>query len=367
VTWLLLFIVPIVVAGGFFIFGKKEVVWQEFLGHLAICAVVAGASCGIMYCSSTTDTETWNGSVTGKKQVKVSCEHDYCCQTCQSCSTDSKGNTSCTDYCCRTCYDHPYDWDWRVYTTLSDFNISRIDRQGNKEPPRWTKVQKNQPVAEVHRYTNYIKAAPDTLFRQQGLVEQYKGQLPQYPQSKYDYHYMSRLVLQGVNLPDRPNWDYELQMVNARVGAPRQANVVLVFTKGKSQEYFDALRQHWLGGKKNDILVVADVSEDTINWVKVSSWAKFDIFNVKLRDELKELGKLDRPKFLSIVEKNVFAHFERKPMKDFEYLKASITPSTTGLIISMIINLILSVGLGIFFLTNDVNEGGRRFNRYRRF
>jgi len=363
-TFLLLFIIPFLVALGFFIFGKRLFTWHEFLGHVGIACLVALISTGLVYCSNTSDTEIWNGRVSKKQREEVHCRHDYCCGYCESCSTDSNGSTSCYTYCCSTCYEHNYDVDWNYWTTDAGGNsISTIDRQGIKEPPRWTQIIVGEPSSSRHSFENYIKAAPDTLFQYSGLVEKYKDNLPDYPSRVFDYYRLNRMTLaNGAMVPKIQEWNYDLSDLNAKVGAPKEANVIIVLVKDFGEEYFNALQQHWLGGKKNDIVVVLGVSEDNINnikinWVRVFSWAKSDYFNIKLRDALLEIGNLDnRQLILSAIEKNTFSFFERKPMEDFEYLKASITPTTTQLIVALIINLILSVGCGMIFLMNEFTE-----------
>lgn len=355
--FLLLLLVPLLVAVGTFVFGKRRVIWQEFAAHVCVSLAVAGLSCWIIYAANTADTEALNGSVTGKNSEKVSCSHSYCCMTCQSCSTDSKGHQSCHSYCCHTCYDHPFDVDWNVFTTIGEWEIDRIDRQGVGEPPRWTTVRTGDPVSRLHSYTNYIKAAPDSLFRDQGLIGPYVDKLPEYPDHVYDYYRLNRLVRVGVNVPDEKQWNEDLSSLNARVGAPKQANVVVVLTN-ESETFYYALRQHWLGGKKNDIVAVVGVKTSSaavqIAWVHSMSWAEDDIFNVKLRDDLLGLRTLDRVQVVSTIESDVVRYFRRKPMADFEYLEASITPTPGQLAFALLINLSISVGLAVFFVKNEV-------------
>lgn len=70
-VFLILFIIPLLVAGGTFLLAKHRVTWQEFVGQFAASAVVAGISIAIIYHQNVSDTETLNGSVTGKKSVRV--------------------------------------------------------------------------------------------------------------------------------------------------------------------------------------------------------------------------------------------------------------------------------------------------------
>lgn len=355
-VFLCLLIFPVLVALGFFIFGKHTVTWKEFLAHLTAQCIVAGISIGVIYHSNTHDVEVWNGRISAKKRVRVSCGHSYSCNCVTSCTG---GKTSTCTTICQTCYEHSYDVDWRVYTDIGErFNISRVNRQGTHEPPRWTAVNIGEPYSSTHSFTNYIKASPGTLFRKQGLLDKYKGKLPKYPQRIYDYHRLDRIVdMAGLNVK---SWNKDLSEVNADMGPKKQANIILVFTKDQPLDFFHALEQHWLGGKKNDIIIVLDTDgKDVIQWVRVMAWAQNKLFQVKLRDELQDIKKIDKENIFSTIRKVVSSDFKRKPMKDFKYLKSNITPSKTQWIVSMVLGLLVSIGLGIFFVKNDITE--RRF------
>mgnify|MGYP006897338188 CR=1 FL=1 len=43
-------------------------------------------------------------------------------------------------------------------------------------------------------------------------------------------------------------------------------------------------------------------------------------------------------------------------MKEFAYLKSNITPTMTQWVVSMIVGLLVSVGLGVFFVKNEIME-----------
>lgn len=356
-AFLILFAIPVFIAFGFFIVGGRNITWQEFLAQVGLQAIVAGASVGIMYWADTTDTEVWSGVVTSKAREIVSCSHSYSCNCRTVCSSSGK-STSCSTVC-DTCYEHSYDVSWAYYTTDDGRGtISRVDRQGLSQPARWTQVQIGEPSASTHTFTNYIKAAPDTLFRSQGLVEQYLKLLPNYPGQVYDYYKLNRLVTVGVSVPNINVWNNALQQLNAQLGSKKQVNMVVVLVKGQPREYFGALQQHWLGGKKNDAVLVVDIDTNgAIDWVEVMAWTDHPEFKIKLRDATADLSKLDlnNPnQLLNIFSSYVDSFYVRKHMKDFQYLTSSITPTTTEWIVSIIIGILSSVGLGVFFYKNDI-------------
>lgn len=362
-VFLALLAIPVLVALAFLLFGAKKVTLDEFLVQMAVQIVFAGACVGITHCSNTSDTEVWNGRVVNKKQEWVSCSHSYSCNCRQVCSSSGK-TQSCSTHC-DTCYEHSNDWDWAVYTTNSErIEISRVDRRGSHEPPRFSATRIGEPTARTHDYTNYIKAAPDTLFRHQGLVEKYKDQLLPYPQGIYDYWHLQRLVVLGSIKVNGDQWEADLMELNADLGAAKQVNVIVALVERMPGDYAQALDQHWLGGKKNDVVVLMSATPaGAIEWAHVMAWTDAEMFKVKLRDDLVAVGSLDRGAVMQAIRKNVGALYVRKPMKDFEYLEASITPTTTQWVVCITLGILLSVGLGVFMVYNDIEFLPRKTRR----
>jgi hypothetical protein len=243
-----------------------------------------------------------------------------------------------------------------VHTNVRDFNISRIDRQGNKEPQRWTAVQKGQPVSLENAYTNWIKAAPESLFNlDRSIKQKFISQLPGYPDFVYDYHYVDRVISVGVNLPDRKDWNGDLAKMLSKAGPQKQVNVVILFVKGTDKQYMRALEEHWLGGKKNDVIVVFSTPNyPSIEWVEVLSWTDNKLFHVQLRDTLQSLAAVDRGIVLSSIDLVIREYYIRKRMGDFEYLKDSIEPPMWVIVLSLLLGVGSSLGMTYYFHKNDV-------------
>lgn len=341
-VFLILLLVPLLVMAGAYLLWR-EVTWQEALAQTGAQAVVAGISALIVYHSSVGDTEVWNGRVTGKEKVWTSCSHSYQCNCRETCSGSGTSRTCSTT--CDTCYDHSNDYNWEVYTTNKEtIQIDRIDRQGSDMPPRWNAVKIGEPTAVEHTYTNYIKGSPDTLFRRQGQdTEKFKGRLPTYPKVR-DYYVMDRF-LSSVSGQDAAAWNAGLAKLNADLGAAKQVNMLVILTN-EPAEFFYALEEAWLGGKKNDVVLVIGVGADSKpSWANVMAWTDANIFKVQLRDDVLALPKIGHETVLPVLGKNVEATYVRKPMKDFEYLKASISPTTTQWVVSLIFGFVFSGGL----------------------
>lgn len=352
---LTMLLIPTFVAFMFFILGGKKITIGEFVGQNLLQVVVMSAFIFGHGCISTHDTEVWNGKIASKRSEKVSCSHSYPCR----CRPVSCGK-NCTTIHCDTCYEHFYDMSWRAFTTNDEtITIDRVDRQGLREPPRWTAVQIGEPTAVTHSYVNYIKAAPDSLFRQQGLVEKYANQLSEYPQNVYDYYRLDRLVLaNGATVANPKEWNDKLSEINGTLGARKQVNIAVVITKNQPEEYFYALQQSWMGGKKNDVVLVMSVDEaGKIQWAEVMAWTVDKMVEVTVKDSVLKVGTVVAAQpIIEALAFNVGEYYNRKSMKDFEYLKNSATPTFWTWVTSMIVGLIVSIGLGMLFMKNDYDQ-----------
>lgn len=330
-------------------FYGHEIKWQEALAQAAIGCLTVGLVYTFSMSSQMSDTEFINGLVTGKEQVRVSCSHSYSCHCHMVSSGSGKKRSSHKE--CDTCYEHTNDWDWRVFSTVGDFNISRIDSRGSWTPPRWSQVAFGQPVAMPHTYTNYVQAAPASIFH--AIAPDDVAKLPKYP-TPYDYQFADRFISNGVAIPNLRDWNYALAMVNARVGKPKQANIVMIVSNEASRDFADRVKRAWLGGKKNDIVVVVGAPHyPDIAWVEVFSWAKHDIVNINLREALMGSKRLDINTTLPIIERGVMQDYERRPMAEFEYLAKEVSPPMWVLILALILGSVASLGAARIFSRNN--------------
>lgn len=329
---------------------SARITWAEMGAQMAIACAVIGAGYALGNIGQTHDNEVWNGSVTSKKMERVHCRHSYDCMCVSvSCGKD------CTTRVCQTCYEHIFDNDWNLYSDLGGMRISTIDRQGLREPPRWTRARAGDPVAQTHSFTNYVKAVPESLYHANpNLKLKFSGMIPEYPLRIYDYHYLDRVLTVGVSLPDLAQWNLDLANALRYLGPNKQANVIIVVVKTPDPAYQYAIESAWIGGKKNDIIVLLGVtSPPRIDWVRISSWTDRQIFKVQLRDALMIVGELDRTRVIDTIDVHTRATFVRKNMADFEYLKDEIEPPEWVIIALAILGIIGSLGLSWFFYENE--------------
>lgn len=368
---LFLLAIPLLIAAIGFFAGKGKIDPRELGIQVAVVLIAVLVPYAIALHGKTSDTEIWNGVVASKTVSNVSCCHPYCCRTCESCSTDSKGNRTCSSYCCQTCYVHSHDVEWDAMSS-NDENVysNGCNSPGTSEPQRWTQIVIGEPTAVEHDYTNYIKGSPDTLMRRTGASDTYGQFVPEYPRV-YDLYRADRFLVVGAMVPNRGPLNQRLSEINAKLGRQKKVNIDVIVTAVADERYLEAVREKWLGGKINDVVVVVGVDGDTlkIRWAGVISWTHNETLKVDLRNKILDMDVLDAPKLLDAVEDEVVVKYDHIRISEFEYLNASITPSTTFKLWLGAIAIILSLGLEIFFWLQDPfdNRSSSGYGTYRRY
>lgn len=110
--------------------------------------------------------------------------------------------------------------------------------------------------------------------------------------------------------------------------------------------YAYAFRDKWLGGKKNDsVILIGSVDGHKIDWVDVVSWAKNKGYTINLKDSILHIGTLDKRdeivKTIVIESKNDFV---RMHMKDYKWLTRNFQPSSDAMITLFILATLVSLG-----------------------
>ena len=340
----------LIIAGCAYFFSGGKITNKELLVQLGIVNSLLVLFWVIGNLSLSLDTEILNGKVVDKQRNRVSCEHSYSCNCRQVCSGSGDKKTCST--VCQTCYEHSYDVDWDVYTSVGNFSIEREDRQGLIQPKRYTDVIIGEPAAREHIFRNYIKAAKDSLFNNKEIESKYS--VPDYP-SVFDYYRANNVIVNGNPHVDVKSYNTLLRDQLKVLGAKKQVNIILIFTSVSSQDYAVAVRNKWLGGKKNDVVVVIGTQDGKIPmWANVFSWSTNDLVNTTIRNDVIEQNDLTPEKLVATISTDVNKHFVRKPMEDYEYLKNSVEPPLWCVILCVLITVGGSVGLSVFFYKRNV-------------
>lgn len=338
-------------------FWPHKITGKEWLLQFAGVIVSTLLCIGIISASSfgyTSDNAIFNGEVTGKDKVEVSCSHQYVCgQTCVPVTT-KVGKTTTTTMSCspKYCDEHSYDVDWDVYTTLGTYTIDRVDRRGLKMPARWDLVNKGDPVADDRTVQNYMLLDQHRFDTSATIREQYKGRLPEYPRI-FNYYMVHRVLAPtGKEYKAISDW---LSLQLRKDGPAKQLNVILVVTRNDAN-YFYALMEHWKGVRKNDVVIVYGIdNEDNISWSRAMSWADGQNNQVMLK-QLQTMT-YERKFGQSLVEEQyelIVKEFKRVPNKQFEYLRAGWEPPMWIIVMMVLFNLVGAIAAAWFVIKEDV-------------
>lgn len=322
---------------------KEDITFKE--SAISLClnlgvAMITAILFALYIMAKLSDVEVWNGEVTDKKRVWVSCSHSY-----EVCTGSGEDRT------CVTRYRHSNDWDWRVYTTAGDFIIDRVDSRGSRTPPRWDQVRIGEPASRHHSYRNYLLADPHSLFvESENLAELYI--LPNYP-SVFDYYRFNRVV--GTPPKVSPK-DINLYL-NDRLkflGPNKQLNIVTVFTN-QDPQFFNALMSKWKGGKKNDVIMVFGISEDNISWFRSNSYAR-GMNNRVMHSRMETLatGQPFTLELLTELVDIVNIDFNRLSADEFSFKQASIQIPLWLLLLVLLLNLGASFGIALYMKENHL-------------
>ena len=306
--------------------------------------------------SKTHDTQVLNGEILRKARTHDSYVRTYSCHCYTTCS-GTGNNRSCTQHC-QTCYENHYTVNWGCESNIGGFTIQHFDRTSKSvynspDPARWTIIKSGDPVSITGSYTNYIKAVPDSLFKpaSRQTMDKYKSVIPKYPSNIYDFYHVDRVLTVGFTLPNIKEWNTKLSEVLKKLGPQKQANAVIVLTKYATDDFYFALQDAWINGKKNDIVVVIGAPDfpNKAAWVRVMALTKNDIFQVSLRDRILTLNEITADGVINSINEETFASFKRKSMKDFQYLESEIDPPTWVMVLaSILITLAYSLFCGLF-------------------
>jgi hypothetical protein len=315
------------------------------------------------------DTEVLNAKVIKTHIVKQECQSgwsDYSDSFCTNEYTrevvDYYRDVSCTDsngksYVCgtepvyKTQYSYEFDWEKKyfVVSPLSAFTIARVDRQGANIPPRWMGTKIGDPVSITNSYINYLRIADQNILNPANISASAESLLlvPSYPIGIYDYYKLNRVVTISHTLPNIKDWNTRLSEVNSIVGPIKKANVILVVTT-ESPDIRFSIEKKWLGGKKNDVIVILGVEGNTIVWSDAITFLSNrgnEFMTRELQDSFEKNPTLEVSSVLNIVEKTVIEKFDRLPMENISYLKDTSEPPLWVILTALITLCISSVAI----------------------
>ncbi len=343
-------------------------VGSAVLGVLILAGAFYGSSA-----VATSDVEIWNGQVIGKnrKHDEYQRSYDCNCKNVQTCSGSGKNRTCSTRSVCDTCYEDRYTVKWTIDSTVGKFTVQELDESSRRvylspDPQLYAQTNVGDPASRRNTYTNYIQAVPESLFATPpaSLQARFAGLIPAYPDQIYDLFKNNHFLSPGFAVSDGVQWDRDIAMMLRELGPRKQVNAIVVIAKTDDPQYADALRYAWEGANKNDVvLVIGSKQWPQISFVRVISWTKNELFKIQLTNSVKNLGIIQREPIMDELQAQISKNFERRRMREFEYLKNEIDPPT-WLIVTMLALILAAQGGAMFYIHRQAAQPkGRR--RYR--
>ena len=218
----------------------------------------------------------------------------------------------------------------------SDRDVS--DRDGIPEIHTITwdgRESSSVPTSREHIETNYLQAA-DTSLKIAGVKQDYLPYLVDYPQvtsGQFGQIEFDRVIEQKVKVGGgfHELVDRKLDQALQTLGSKKQCNIVVYVVGTENVGFFQALREHWKEGKKNDICVCIGYTKKKIRWCKIMTYTDRTLFVENLERDVRRLETLDGKgdalvnSILTNINATGDAGYLRKPMADFEFLAPDIT------------------------------------------
>lgn len=233
-----------------------------------------------------------------------------------------------------------------------------------------------QPLVVTHDYDNYVRAMwfSHTNSEGEALLKEYSRHLLGYPQPIGGEFGQSRLPRVLV-APDVTNFvtnseffrslDAGVDAAAQRFGGSKQINPLVYFTTcGSQKSFMKALDYKWHRGHKNDSITVVGVdAHGGVQWVDGIYWVRGSSYQTAVADLWKAATNFNAVSGAEmavaiggIIEKS----WERKPMKDFEYLKKKMGLPVGAQAWIACIYFALTAGLAAFFVFNPIGKDGMK-------
>jgi hypothetical protein len=375
--WTLYFILPLLVWFGFarFVLGVGLTIGEIALQFFATIAIITSVYF-ITLSAQTSDSMMVHGHVTKLEPIRKTCNtywSDFSDSFCtneytrtvpdgKTCSRDKDGKETCvTKY--KTQYKSVYPWERRYFvrTTLSSYEISRVDKQGVNTPPRFAEIDVGEPVTEMASFTNYIKAASATVIGNMHNAEPLNVAYPHV----HDYYRVLPVIDHSGSVDKEMlgQLSDSIRKVNRDI-APVKGNVVVVITS-EGEDFAKRLEYDWQAFKYNDVVVTLGMTAETVNWVNVKSWSKDQLNDVVLRDTIREVGLTDSDSLQRAMTEAILQHYVMPTEEDFEYLYDDIEPPMAVNVIIWIIMLIVTPAITFILSRVELFTSSAQISRIR--
>lgn len=388
--WVVLFIALIF---GFYrkITNPFKFTWLEF--PVQVLASIAGIfilySVFFFTTSDIADREVWNSYITKSEYYEEWTEEvEY-----EDCDSEGKNCVTKT----REVYHPP---EWYIYSNIGEqqsinrsiyktyvrefgnedkkllFRANQVSiGDGNMYKTEFKSTYDKRITSAIeHDYINYVKGTETLHKRSGGNTVGFEKVLLNYPSTfsnSFGKINLNRvLVAGGLNVDS--DWlqkvDRSLDLVLSDLGSKKQVNILIYLVKSSDQSFIHALEEHWINGKKNDVIVVVGMNEyPKVEWVSIMAWTKVEEFKIELRDNIVSMGDIsDSKKFVDTIVNQVSkpgdkGGYVRMPMSDLEYLVSDITIPWWASILVILFSALLSWATSWALINNEIQNWRRRW------
>jgi len=407
ILWFCL-LIPAILTGVLLSFPRLRVLtkWWEILIPFAVACIVILICQWIAVRDAVNDKEYW-----GHMSYQVvheepfaydgECSETYVCG--ESCS-GSGSNRICTPIYCtryyhcikdswRRCYivddrNHEYNISHEKYNELAkrweNFNytvkkIVTVDAQyttigdlynrpnhGHRHRVYWPKDKwdVSEPLVVEHTYENRLQ------------TQSHWGKVSEEDRKFYDvfeYPEVPGVLLTSIltNGPEFPKANKYLRYLNGdlntdRMGYKKVRLWVLIFNN-QPQSAGDYQRSYWKGGNKNEFIIMFGTNpENEITWFDIVTQSEEDILIPETRDEINlkmargkdgYSGKLtdeDLLKFSQWLGEEIKTKYVKPQFEQYDYIE--VYPSLRAIIITYLIVLVVTIGMGFFVVLNPWHD-----------
>jgi hypothetical protein len=365
--WLfyVLSLIPLIIGAIFWLRSKKIVLWEWGIAFGA-SILLSFIFHVISFWGLTHDNETWSGQIEKITHFPTWVERVVTTHS----ETDSKGHTRTWT---TVSYDTHHEY-WRAETNIdSSRNISenmffdlRNKFGGNVKIQKpwksgfcsgdpfiyetYNETRYLCPINEHRSFENRVKACPSLY----SFPPVPKNSIAiDYPQNN-NWFASDRLLGTSKQFIDLFLFD----QMNSRLGPTKKVNVIIVgFPARTSQQVALEQQSKWIGGKKNDFVIVF-AAGDLITppeWVSCFGWTESEIAKANLNSVLLRMPV--NSGWLSIIENEIKANYQIKEWKKFSYLE--IEPPLWTYILFIVFLVITQTGIWVWANVNEVEKSRR--------
>lgn len=215
------------------------------------------------------------------------------------------------------------------------------------------------PCSYMVTYINYVKAT-ESIYKMKGQKPYVVSAYPEIQSTPYGKIGVTRVL--GDNPPNL-RWavlvDSLLDQELTWLGPKRQCNILIYLTK-HPQEFYGSIKEKWINGKKNDIVIIIGGEIQHPDWVRIMDWSETANFDINLRDNIMNNPAIVDPfKFVKIITSTIDSPtcgFTRRPMEEMRYLLSEIHLQWWAWALVLLFLMIIISPLVMYMFTNETRE-----------